>query len=231
MPPRASRARSEVHQHSIVAALSVAALAVAALVAGCSSKPHRPQAAPPTAAITTTLPAPSTTQPDSTDPAVVPILNDLLHQWDRGLTALLQAPQDSLASRDAKGWQILLRAFSTDSPYVTDLPGLLQGYADRGIANRRGPSGVGQSSILVNRTDRPSPDLVRFVWCAFDDSVSYATSTNAVVDDNAVSMSGWGEAHRIDGSWRLYRLRLLMQKQLPAGSVTDCPQSSERRAT
>lgn len=211
--------------------LGTAATALALLtLAACGGSGDKadPPTTSPRSSTTTKAVVTTTTQPPSTDAkAVVPVMESLLHQWDASLTELLQDPGAALRDPHGRPRTDLEAPFTDDSPYVADIDKLLSGYADRGQANRLGPSGKGQQSVYLRPTNARDPDSLTFLWCSFDDSVTYNVKTKAVVDANVGITQGEGVAVRKAGQWRIYRLRQLGFVSKPPGTANPCPTFAE----
>lgn len=191
----------------------------------CSSSGARsdPSGSSSTDVATSTSTVTSTTQPPSSAKAIVPVMDTLLHQWDTSLTAILQAPSAVLKDPDDPRRVTLKSAFTSDSPYVADIDKLVKGYADRGQANRLGPSKKGQQSLYMRPTAAHDPNSLTFLWCSFDDSITYDVKTGKGVDANIGITQGEGLAVRKAGVWRLYRLRQITFASKPPGTTNPCP--------
>lgn len=170
-----------------------------------------------------TIATTSTTEPPSSDGAVVRMrVVSLLRDWDAAMTALREKPTEVIGHPYDERRRALAELFTSDSPYVADIDKLLRAYSSGGVAARPSTGGISQHTLYLRTSQAPTADSVSFVWCSFDDSVSYRISTGKVVDDRDGVSQGGGEAHRVDGQWRLYRLFQLSQKALPHGSANPC---------
>jgi hypothetical protein len=165
-----------------------------------------------------------TTEPAATaGTAIAPVMDALLHQWDSALTAILQAPSAVLEHPNDARRATLKAAFTADSPYIADVDKLLKGYSNRGQANRPGPSKKGQQSLFMRPTSSHDPNSLTFLWCSYDDSVTYDVASGKNVDANVGITQGEGVAIRKAGVWRLYRLRQITFASKPPGTANPCP--------
>jgi hypothetical protein len=203
------------------------ATALASLVLGACSHGNPkalPSATHGTASSTALTAEPTTTQPPATDDvAVRPVISGLLHQWDVSMTAILAKPKAVLNHPDSPLRQPFNAIFTSDSPNLRDINKLAKSYVARDLVDRAGPSGVSQHTVYLRTTQAPNASWMTFVWCSFDDSTSYNSSTSKVVSNRVGITQGAGEAKRIAGRWRLYRLYQLGETSAPAGSPDPCP--------
>jgi hypothetical protein len=112
--------------------------------------------------------------------------------------------------------------FTDDSPYVDDLGTMMTGFMELDV-HQMTPLSAGevQQTTLLRFTvaTDDDPDLVEFVFCTYHDVEVTAPDIDPRWD-TAVTQ-GAGVAHRVDGAWRLHRLR-----QLGVQSANDgdpCP--------
>jgi hypothetical protein len=114
-------------------------------------------------------------------------------------------------------------AFTPDSPFAADFDALIRPFADNGWRDRVGPSGRGQQSELLDITLTPDADHLSFTWCSFNDGVTVRAADGGLVNDEVELLDGMGTAVRMDGTWRIYRLRQLQGGQQPARTANLCP--------
>lgn len=217
--------RSAAARHRAVALTATAAIILLGLGA-CSHGDAKASRSTTTSAAATTpsTEPPSTTQPPATDDAAVrPLISGLLHQWDVSMTAILAQPTAVLDDPNSQLRQPLDAIFTPDSPNLSDVDKLAKGYVDRDLLARAGPSGLSQHTVYLHTTQAPNATWMTFVWCSFDDSIAYNASTSKVVSDRVGIIQGAGEAKRVDGRWKLFRLYQLGETSAPAGSPDPCP--------
>lgn len=204
----------------------VTLLMLVQLLAGCSSKKAAGPSATShvTATTSTTTIATTTTQPPANDDAVIPILNDLLHQWDTLMEITMQDPRGWLTDPSPAGKQILRSAFTAESPFVRDFNRLIKRTADKGVAARPATSGTSRHTEVAYIPIRNQPDSLEFVWCSVDRGVMYDLTTKETVNDDLGIVTGGGTARRVGGRWRLDRLFQLGVMTYPHGSTQQCPQ-------
>lgn len=163
----------------------------------------------------------STTQPPAADlEGMVPHIEELLGQWDEAMVDVL-ADLEAVEADPAHPARIALAdSFTSDSPYVEDLGLLLSGYIDQDVSSI---TGAVQDTTLSHFTESSAddPDFVSFVFCSYSD----AELTVGGEDEPAevVITDGAGEAHRVDGIWRLHRLQQLGRETDSAGAPNPCP--------
>ncbi|MGH9211742.1 MAG: hypothetical protein ACRD2C_13810 [Acidimicrobiales bacterium] len=168
------------------------------------------------------------TQPSASDTAVLrPYVEDLLVAWDEAMTPILGDPQAVVDDADSALRRDLADLFTSDSPYVEDLDELLGGYITQDTGVRPGPNGLAQTTTLLHFTQNPDEDHASFVFCSFSDGVLYSLSTGAERSPGVGVTQGAGEAARVDGVWRLHRLRQLGIETRPAGTANPCPALAE----
>lgn len=166
----------------------------------------------------------STTQPAAPDEeAVRPYLESLLGAWDEAMTDILADPRPVAADPEHELAAELAKSFTDDSPYVADLTELLDGYVAQDTGLRPGPRGVVQHTTLLEFTQAPDDDHTSFVFCSFADGVQFHLSSGEELPPSVGVTQGAGEAVRVDGVWRLHRLRQLGLETQPAGTPDPCP--------
>lgn len=167
----------------------------------------------------------STTQPGAQDEeAVRPYLEGLLGDWDEAMTDILADPRPVASDPDHELAAALAESFTDDSPYVADLTELLEGYVGQDTGLRPGPRGVVQHTTLLDFTQAPDDDHTSFVFCTFADGVQFRLSSGEELPASVGVTQGAGEAVRVDGVWRLHRLRQLGLDSQPAGTPDPCPE-------
>ena len=192
-------------------------------LASCSSSGKA--ANPPSSTVpATTRVATTTTEPPSSDEAAVSArVATLLRNWDVAMTALREHPAEVIGQPDDSRRQVLASIFTANSPYTADIDKVLAAYSSGGVKARPTTGDVVQHTTYLRTTESPTPDSVSFVWCSFDDSTSVRSSTGEVVNDQVGVTQGGGEAQRVDGQWRLYRLFQLTHSAKPKGTTNPCP--------
>lgn len=112
--------------------------------------------------------------------------NDLLEQYSELWTPDSEAP-DSVESR-------------------------LQEFADRGHAIVAGPSGMIGDWYLYNPSAEGA-DVLTFRYCVVEDRRAIDFDTEEDLGTSAVARHGEGEAHRVNGVWRLHRVQATREPQ------------------
>ena len=169
-------------------------------------------------------PVPDTTQPVAGDEvAVRPFIEDLLSAWDETMTDVLADPRLVAEDPEHELAIAVAEVFTEDSPYVRDLSLLMGGYVEQDTGIHPGPSGLAQRSSLLHFTQAPDDDHVSFVFCSFEDGVEYQLSDGSDRPPSVGIVTGAGDATRVEGVWRLHRLRQLGLESEPVGTPDPCP--------
>ena len=167
---------------------------------------------------------PATTQPPAGDEAAVrPFIEDLLSAWDESMTDVLADPRLVAEDPEHELAADVAESFTEDSPYVRDLSLLMEGYVTQDTGIRPGPSGLAQRTTLLHFTQAPDDDHVSFVFCSFEDGVEYRLSDGSDRPPSVGIVTGAGDATRVEGEWRLHRLRQLGLESKPVGTPDPCP--------
>jgi hypothetical protein len=170
------------------------------------------------------MPATSTTHPPASDnpEPVRPAIEGLLGEWDRAMTDVLADISGVEADLAHPARDAVADLFTDDSPYMADLGTLMSAFMEQDVHQMTPLSdGEVQETSLLRFTAAADddPDLVDFVFCCYRDVEPTAPGEDPR-RDTAVTQ-GAGEAHRVDGTWLLHRLR-----QLGVQEATDenpCP--------
>lgn len=203
--------------------LTVTLLMPLAGLAACGSDKASSPSSSTSPAPATTVPPTTTTQPASTDPAVGPVINDLLHQWDLLMTIAYKDPKAFVEHRNEADHDILRTAFTPNSIFAAEVDDVVRSYATKGWAGHPGGSGETQRSSLVHTNRSAVPNAITFVWCSFDDSIAVIAATGEVTDTHASIIMGSGSAVRSDGRWRLDELSELSHNLVGPGTADPCP--------
>jgi len=166
----------------------------------------------------------NTTQPPASDEAELrPYIEDLLATWDTGMTDVLEDPRLVADDPEHELAAELAESFTDDSPYIRDLSVLMDGYVTQDTGTRPGPSGLAQRTSLLHFTEAPDDDHSSFVFCSYQDGIQYRLSDGGERSASVGIVTGAGDATRVDGVWRLHRLRQLGLEWKPAGTPDPCP--------
>lgn len=188
------------------------------LLAACSGGDDEPaDSDEPTESTTTTQP------PASAEAELRPYIEDLLATWDTGMTDILEDPRLVADDPEHELAVELAEVFTEDSPYMRDLSLLMGGYVTQDTGIRPGPGGLAQRSTLLHFTQAPDDDHVSFVFCSYQDGIQYRLSDGRDRSPSVGIVTGAGDATRVEGVWRLHRLRQLALEWEPAGTPDPCP--------
>jgi len=168
-------------------------------------------------------PAPATTQPAAGDEAAVrPFIKDLLSAWDESMTDVLADPRLVADDPEHELAVDVGEVFTDDSPYIRDLSVLMDGYVVQDTGIHPGPSGLAQTTTLLHFTEAPDDDHSSFVFCSYQDGIQYRLSDGGERPASVGIVTGAGDATRVEGVWRLHRLRQLGLEWKSAGTPDPC---------
>src|SRR5207249_3506591 len=100
-----------------------------------------------------------------------PIIAELLHERDELAAQIRQNPTVLADARSGPFFRYSA-LFAADSPQLADFRASMQRVADAGNADRPGPSGVLEATMLDAMLPSESPDVALFQVCAFTDYVT-----------------------------------------------------------
>lgn len=187
--------------------MSGSALAVLVLggLAACGDDSSSDDAGGSSGATTTAGPTTTTTQPPATDTEeALAAVQDLADEGARLLEELYKDPT-AIDDPDNDYDEQYAELFTDDSATPDSVFDHLRDFVDESEWMLAGPSGI-FSEFYLYAPEPDGEDTLRFLHCVIEDREAH--DENGPLGDDAAftrRILGDGEAHRVDGVWRLHR--------------------------